>query len=74
MEVDREANREVSAKRIREEEEENETGIVKRRCVDSVSTETRRGVGELWVICGMTLVVYLTVILGIGRVCLLCLL
>ena len=38
--IDREANGEVSEKRIREEENEvNETGILKRRCVNSVSTE-----------------------------------
>ena len=40
IDVDREANGEVSEKRIREEEnEENETRIVERRCVNSVSAE-----------------------------------
>ena len=40
VDVDREAKEEQSEKRIREEEKEgNETLIVKRRCVNSVSTE-----------------------------------
>ena len=53
IEVHREAKEEVSEKRKREEDNEgNETGIVKRRCVNSASTEAfdtfRRGVRELW--------------------------
>ena len=83
MEVDREAKEEVSEKRIREEEkEENDTLIVERRCVNSVSIEAfdifsqgeeLESCGNSWG-DGMILVAYLTVVLGTGLVCLLCLL
>ena len=55
LEVDREAKEGVSEKRIREEEKgENETLIVKRRCVNSVSTDAfdmescGNSWGDLW--------------------------
>ena len=73
MDADGETKEEVSKKRTREEEtEENETVVASRRCVNSVSIEAfdilakrriRRAVVILGVICGMILVVYLTVIL-----------
>ena len=76
MEVDRETDEEKGKKWIREEEkEENETVIVKRRCVNPVSTEASdifsqgedsESCGKSWpgVIFLMILVVSLTVILG----------
>ena len=65
MEVDRVTEEEMGKKkRIREEEkEENETVIVKRRCVNLVSWVIRGAVVILGVICGMFLVACLTVIL-----------
>ena len=73
MVVDRETKEEGSNKRTREEEkEENETVIVKRRCVNLVLTEAfdffcqggiRRAVVTLGFIFGMNLVACLIVVL-----------
>ena len=79
MEADEETQEETGKKRIREDEkEETETVIVKIKCVNVVSTEAFdifirrrfRKVVILGVTCGMILVGSLTVILGLGRVCL----
>ena len=52
MEADRETKEDVSKKRAREEEkEENDIVMVKRRCVNLVSItifSSRGGFGELW--------------------------
>ena len=81
MEVDKENKGETGKKRIREEEkEENQTVIVKRKCVDFTSAEVFDilSQGEAWgklrqflgVTCGVVLVACRTVVLGLGRVCL----
>ena len=72
MEVDKDTKGETGKKRMREEEkEECETVIVERRCVKIlVKGRIGRAVAILEVTCEMILLACLTVILGLGRVCL----